>query len=387
MKELSDYELRKVFQEKLGNLDGEVSADSEERALAAIQQGSPVATGVSRNVGYGVLALLLLSPVVYYSLLEPKTFNATHQPEGQSPVAASSVSVPSEEKMPAAKAQPGLIGSVPDQQANRVLPAYEGSKHMATRNADQGAISHVTEYKSEPQAELSATPVPRMRDGNVTVDSLLADKPEMAATAKDSTTKENETVAPTKKTWLSLSVQPFLNYKNVRPNTDGIFVSHFDFPNTISSERLGVKVSAALDFELASNKFLSAGFSWFSYRSTFSYQANEIANGIQLVNSVDETIQGFALNLGGKYPLKVAPGRKQFVSGGVDFHQIIGTQYPQGTQVMINIGYANHWPMGKGEFRLTPVFSYSITRISYPGVAVQPYWAGVEMGYSIPFKR
>jgi hypothetical protein len=383
MKKLSDSDLKKILQEKLARFESEVSADSEQQVFHHLKQSSKTQSAILRNAIYLLFGILIIAPLTYFSIRKQNKNLDNQLLKSEDAVKAETV---------ATIEKP--IAAVEELQSKKENSVLKISKTKTHKYFKSDVIATKDNYKYEQQSEkpevdalvslnVKQSDELTKSENNVKSDQKLETKKDISL---DSTLNPaaSQTVSA-KKIMLTFSVQPFLNYKDLRPISDGIYVGNFSLPSPFSAQRLGVNLKTAMEYEVTTNKFISLGISYFSYCNSLTYQA-ENTEGINTLNSFTDKVSGVALSLGALYPLKLKTNRKQFVSVGLDVQKIKGTALSQKAQLMVSLGYSNRWSLGKKEFRLTPVFNYSLTKLHYPGVMVQPYWAGIELGYSIPVK-
>jgi len=377
MKKLSDSDLKKILQEKLAGFEAEVPADIEPLVFDTLKAMPHAKSAKRKSMIYVLIGSLVIGSFSYYSFTEIRQKASFETSE-------SKVSAPNESvalvKNPIAIEQQGSESPIvkTGQSINKEPITITSTPSESVSNENEGKREQTSLIVATKQEDLTNPETetkidqPETKKKDVRLDSL-----------RDSTTTK---IVVVEKMFLTFSVQPFLNYKDIRPITDGIYLSNFGLPPSLSSQRLGIKFKTSVDYEFAHNKFISMGFSYFSYRTAFTYQGSENSNGIHTYNVINDKVQGASISLGALYPLKLLSSRKQYASLGIDLQKVYGTLLPQKTQIMVSLGYLNRLSLGKNEFRITPTINYTVTQWNYPGAVVHPYWAGLDLAYAIPIK-
>lgn len=372
MKKLSDEEFNQILREKLLNYEEEAPSHAEQELFNTLGNNKILQRKKVVGVYVTVGSLLLMSVGSYYwmSSIErtalpttknkpdvrrldhhPKTFQRTPFNGGQSLFAKTT----------------------------------NGTTNIEVDDDDKVAIDTTMAFVIRNSIELT-------KGEELASDFLTPPKSEKVPAICDtliSIAPENPRQRLQGKTWISFGVQPFLNYKRIRPiGGDGVQLSQFDGPPSLSSKRFGLRLFSSVDHRLSSNLLLGLGLSYFQFRETFQYTSSEQIQGIEPLNSVDELIQGASISVSSRYSLIKRSKRKQYISAMLD-GQCLFTRSPSSTkyQVMLSFGYANEWMKNERIIRVTPMISYSLSQYMYPGVRVHPILLGVELVHSLPLNK
>jgi hypothetical protein len=394
MKKRVDSELSEILQRKLKNLEADVPDDSEKFIFDAIK--AERRTWFSRK-RISMLILIVSIPATWYiiqntsnhaplagagntidGLLEQEKLGENKENHAMDMASAiktnSSVTHPqvmSKAHNPSSK----VVGSINEEQTHSdefVTLRKENDQFVQERNSANPKIFSLIE-KTDRDSLLQKN----MKEDERTT-------PSEEKTGTDSTSQERSSKLP--KTWLAFSIQPFLNYKIISPIQDGNYLSHFKSPSSLNMNRLGYQLNMSVELQTSARKAVFFGVSWFDYTSTVSYQASETGNGVKTINQINDNIRGGGLRLGTRYLLKSRGSRSQYVRLGVDAVRVLSDVGSPRNNLMLQLGYANHWRVHNNEFRVTPLLSYGLMEAHYPGVNIRPYWVGLEMSYALRLK-
>lgn len=380
---LSDSEIKKILQKKFEDFESEAPPDGKRFLLQELSKNKANSIVFRRTFSYSIIALLALIPILslYYpkkeesSLINSDSFQSKILPPPnlkEKKDSSYSLKLP-----PNRKEEINVeINKEPIELNQNVLKPGASYMKNSVKNEKESALGVDADSEKGINKFLAALDsIQLVKESELTnVDSLVISSPEKRFK---------------KRMWLTISAQPFLNYKNLRPNTDGIHLSNFNFPSSLSTKRLGTKIGITLDYEFISYKYLTLGVSYFQYQTAFSYNANETNQMITVINKVNDRIEGVSVSIGVLYPISLGQKQTQYMSFGIDAQKLLTKNYPYSTQsqYMANLGYARHLSIGEKEFRITPFVGYSLTRMNYAGVTSRPYWIGFGVGYAIPIKR
>lgn len=377
MKKLSDAELSKILHEKLSNYEAETSNDVEQELFTSIGNSRVLQARRANRISFAVGSLLLISIVFYHwpnsvekDALPTTTSKPNTKLHSQNPFAP--LEFPSKRKT--------------------TQPTSSSTPLTTLRIEDSGIISIDTTFINTQKVFERGNPqLTRENDSDSAFLTHIAKKQSNVSDTVVSKGKESTVDKSDGKFWISFGIQPFLNYKRVSPiGGDRIQLSEFGGPASLSSDRLGFKFTSSVDYQFSRNRFLGLGLAYFQFHEAFQYASSEQTKGIEPYNSIDALIQGVSISVSSRYPLVRYSKRKQYLSMNLDGQYLFsnyGTPSANKFQAMLGVGYANEWIIDRHLIRVTPTINYSLTRYSYPGVQVQPFWFGIEFAYSVGLNK
>lgn len=374
MKKLSDNELRNILREKLFNYEAEVPDDVEQTIFTSIAQNKVPPSRKAKRISVMVALLVVSSIILYWS--SPVRTNSLSASADKSDNALPN-NIPN--SSPEFRLEPGPAQPIP----SSALLSIEEITNLDTISIDTGFSTTKKTFEGE---TIRIVKENNVRDTIVLSEIQQLHSPDTLVLKGE----ESSIDKPQGKFWVTFGIQPFLNYKKVRPiRGDGVELNDFAGPGSLNSNRLGFKFTLSADYKFANDKGLGVGFSYFQFNEVFQYTSSEQTHEIKPFNSIDELIQGVSISISGRYPLSRHLKGKQYISMSIDGQHLFGSESPSVNrfQAMVGLGYANEWTRNNRLIRVTPMINYSLKHYNYPGVRVKPFWLGIELAYSLKWKK